>query len=558
VKPASLSLPRVAIFSACLILFVAFEAADAGSATWSSNPLTNIWNNAANWMPMTVPNGPTDTASFATSNIIGLSLSANVELDRITFEPGASTYTIATGQSSELTLSGAGIINDSDQVQNFVVETGPNSGGVIVFSKSATAANNTSFTNHGGPFTAGVIIFVDSATAGSGTFTNLGSTVVFQIGGFLQFGDNTTAENAVLVNKGGTIDDATGGQIGFAGHATAANSTITNEAGLGNSTGNTSGGTTAFSENSTAANATITNKGSTVNGGTGGVTFIGGGSSTAHAGNATIIAESGSNGGGGGTITFVSGGSGDTSRIEVFGNGTLNFAGPAELSVGSLEGDGIVVLTPDLKVGANNLSTTFSGVLQSFGKLNKIGAGTLTLSGANTNGGGMVVSGGTLIVNNTVGSGTGSGAVQVNGGTLSGGGIIAGTVTVGTGSAHQATLAPAIGQTQKNLKIQSALTFQSDATLRYSFKADGNRVRSDRVTAKGVTISSGATFSLSGQTTGTLTPGLVITVINNKAATPISGTFSNLPDGGIVNVNGNNLQASYSDGDGNDLTLTVQ
>ena len=46
-------------------------------------------------------------------------------------------------------------------------------------------------------------------------------------------------------------------------------------------------------------------------------------------------------------------------------------------------------------------------------------------------------------------------------------------------------------------------------------------------------------------------------VISNTSATPIAGTFSNLPDGAIVNVNGNNLQASYEGGDGNDLTLTV-
>jgi hypothetical protein len=50
---------------------------------------------------------------------------------------------------------------------------------------------------------------------------------------------------------------------------------------------------------------------------------------------------------------------------------------------------------------------------------------------------------------------------------------------------------------------------------------------------------------------------LVLTLISNTSASPISGTFSNLPDGGIVTVNGNNLQASYSGGDGNDLMLTV-
>ncbi len=46
-------------------------------------------------------------------------------------------------------------------------------------------------------------------------------------------------------------------------------------------------------------------------------------------------------------------------------------------------------------------------------------------------------------------------------------------------------------------------------------------------------------------------------MISNTSANPISGTFSNLPEGAIVNVNGNSLQASYEGGDGNDLTLTV-
>jgi hypothetical protein len=77
------------------------------------------------------------------------------------------------------------------------------------------------------------------------------------------------------------------------------------------------------------------------------------------------------------------------------------------------------------------------------------------------------------------------------------------------------------------------------------------------VVANGVTINSGATFNLSGTAQGTLTQGTVLTAIKNTAATPISGSFSNLPDGAIVNVNGNNFQASYEGGDGNDLTLTV-
>ena len=37
----------------------------------------------------------------------------------------------------------------------------------------------------------------------------------------------------------------------------------------------------------------------------------------------------------------------------------------------------------------------------------------------------------------------------------------------------------------------------------------------------------------------------------------ISGTFTNLPDGGSIIIGNNAYQANYQGGDGNDLTLTV-
>jgi hypothetical protein len=46
-------------------------------------------------------------------------------------------------------------------------------------------------------------------------------------------------------------------------------------------------------------------------------------------------------------------------------------------------------------------------------------------------------------------------------------------------------------------------------------------------------------------------------VINNTAATPIAGTFSNLADGSTFTVGSNNYQVNYEGGTGNDLTLTV-
>ena len=78
-----------------------------------------------------------------------------------------------------------------------------------------------------------------------------------------------------------------------------------------------------------------------------------------------------------------------------------------------------------------------------FGTLNKTGPGTMELTAANQYQGPTTVSGGTLLVNNTSGSGTGSGNVTVqSGGTLAGNGIITGNnITVQAGG----TLAPGYG-----------------------------------------------------------------------------------------------------------------
>jgi len=78
-----------------------------------------------------------------------------------------------------------------------------------------------------------------------------------------------------------------------------------------------------------------------------------------------------------------------------------------------------------------------------------------------------------------------------------------------------------------------------------------------KVSAVGVNINSGATFTFVDRGTGTLAIGTVFTVINNTSATPIAGVFSNLPDGSTFTSNGNSFKVNYEGGDGNDLTLTV-
>src|SRR5207244_2970383 len=76
----------------------------------------------------------------------------------------------------------------------------------------------------------------------------------------------------------------------------------------------------------------------------------------------------------------------------------------------------------------------FSGIIDGPGGFTKDGTNSLILTGANTYAGNTAVNGGTLVVNNTSGSGTGANSVTVNpGGTLGGTGTVAGPVTVFSG-----------------------------------------------------------------------------------------------------------------------------
>jgi autotransporter-associated beta strand protein len=365
-----------------------------------------------------------------------------------------------------------------------------------------------------------------------------------------------TIQNFVVAAGAGNVS----GSLFFTNGATAGNNNT--HFTLNGSPG--ADGFIVFSGDSTADNATFT-----INGADSipeGARVIFHNRSTA--GNATLVANDGTNGGGGGLIIFMGSSTGGTARVEVFGKGELIIGGNVHrppqtpsVTIGSIEGTGNVFLgVRNLTVGSNNLSTLFSGDIRDRelgGSLTKIGTGKLVLSHRNTYTGGTTVKRGRLIVNNIGDSGTGSGPVEANGGRLGGMGTIAGAVTVGSGRGREAVLSPGYHHSTNpgTLIIQSLLTFNSDAT--YEIEVNSSRETVDKVVALGVTINVGAQTLFADLGNGTFAVGSVFTVIDNTSATPIAGTFSNLPDGAVFTVNGNTYQASYEGGDGNDLTLTV-
>jgi len=550
-------LPRAAI--CCSLIFILTAFAFAGSAQWNLNPVSTDWNTPANWTPTTVPNGPADIATFDLSNITNLSISADSEVTAITFNPVNPGYTIAVDPSFTLIVSGSGIVNQSATTQQFVTNGGEavdGGFGSIRFTNSATAGSSATFTNSHGinNFFGGITLFSNTSTAGSATFINNNGTVGGdQFQGETVFIDNSTAGSGTFINNPSiTVDVENGGGTNFRNSSTAGNATITNNGGC----------FVYFANSSTAATATIINNGATVTGGFGGVTSIGVfETDTASADSATLIANGGTGGGDGGIISFFGMSTGGESRIEVFGNGSLDITSrhAPSVAVGSIEGDGDIFLgANNLTVGSNDLSTTFSGIVDDngfAGSLTKIGSGTLVLSGENTYSGGTIIDGGILVIDNTMGSGTGSGPVYVNTGELSGGGIIDGDVTVGDGRHRRGILSPGdSGQSCDTLTIQSKLTFGSDGN--YKFNLNTRTAKSDSVVANGVTINSGARFGFGGIGRRKLLIGTIFTVIANTSANSIAGTFSNLPDQSTF-TKGNTYRASYHGGDGNDLTLTV-
>ncbi len=540
------------------ILMFSIQTSLAGSATWNLNPATDDWNTAPNWTPNTVPSHPPDTATFSLSNTTTVVLSHSVTLNGITFTAGASAYSLITGQVRGFTISGAGIINNSGVVQNFTISgtRGTSQPAFLDFTDNATAGSMTKFTNQHGFDIGGLITFHGNSNAGSATFVNEAAPSSGSIQGLIAFFGGSSAGSASFTAEGSPSVTVSGAPIFFFDDSTAGEATFELER-AGRQAG--FGGDVHFFDNSTMDNGVFTVSSGPAPYGNGYVLL----EDTASAGAATIIVDGTEESGG--IITFLDNSNGGTSRVEFpggAGSGLLDisFHNPPGVSIGSIEGEGQVLLGANrLTVGSNNLSTTFSGSIGNGesgkvgGSLAKTGESTLTLAGASTYTGGTLVDRGTLIINNTAGSGTGTGRVVVNNGTLGGTGTITGAVTIG-GGARSAVLMPGVNGIGL-LTIQSTLAFAANSA--YNWNVQTETFESNEVASFGVTIDVGASFSALGYGGGIIPSGTVFTVIENTAATPIAGTFSNLADGSIFTANGNNFQADYQGGDGNDLTLTV-
>ena len=388
--------------------------------------------------------------AFVTINT-GLTLNGPATLSVLSTDGGISfaSLTNMAGPSRAQPITGTGgltLVNDGSNgalqissVNSYTGATTVDGTGTVLFNVNGAVPIGSALTVNGSAS------FATSSTigslAGAGTVTiNGGNTLTVGT-------DNTSTTFSGTLQDGGT---------GSASLAKVGTGTLT-LSGANTYSGGTliSGGTLAVSADNNLGAATTT----------GGLTFDGGtlqvtSSSFTTSRDITLNSGGGTIGNVSGSYTYLEGNISGSGGLTLDGNGlitlegTSTYSGPTQINsgfldayapkslspasaytlapgallvlgtetVGSLAGGGAVLGTGTFSVGANNTSTEFSGVIADFGSLgqmtlNKIGSGTLTLSGNSTYGANTTISGGTLQLGDGGTSGSIEGSVS-NGGTL--------------------------------------------------------------------------------------------------------------------------------------------
>lgn len=366
-----------------------------------------------------------------------------------TLQMGNGGTTGSFGDASAITNNGSLMFNRSNNlVQGTDFGTISGTGSVTKAGAGTLTLGGANSYSGGTTIDAGTVIFGNNTAFGSGAVT--------LNGGGLKASSGVTLANNIVVASAANIDMA-GNNTGLAGN-------ISGSAAL------------TFTTSGAASTAALSGDNS---GYTGTITFN----------NNNAVSFNAASAGSAGAAWVFNDGAFDRVRINV-GNGTINFGSIA--GVGQMQND-TAGTTSTLSVGALGTDTTFSGTMKDNGTgklaLAKIGAGTLTLIGANNYTGGTTINAGTLKVNGTV-----VGAVTVNSsGTLAGTGAVGtlgtGAVTLNAGGA----IAPGNGGIG-TLTAAGDVTWMSGGVM--TFDLSSADATSDMLQAGGVfDLAGGANFT---------------------------------------------------------------
>lgn len=334
------------------------------------------------------------------------------------------------------TLSGALTINSGGGIYTFQSDAGTLAFGALT--SAATGSRTLTFQGTGN-FAINGVLSDGSATTGV-SIVKTGTGLLTLSGANTNIGATTLSGGSITLVNGGNLGTAAittsaGTALNINRNITLAN-TLTGPVAISNIgsctiTGDFSGFTGSYTHNSAAVSTSFN-------------------SATATSRNAsyTLASVQGSIQG------FITGGAGDYTLEMGSLNGVAN-----SLIRGGLAVSG----TTTLKIGNLNTTDVFAGSITNgttkILALNKVGTGTLTLSGASSYTGATTVTAGGISVDGSLGT---TAVTVASSATLSGGGSIGGAVTVQSGG----TLSPGGVGTIGTLTLSGSLTLQSGATTR--------------------------------------------------------------------------------------------
>lgn len=234
----------------------------------------------------------------------------------------------------------------------------------------------------------------------------------------------------------------------------------------------------------------------------------------------------------------------NTAPVLVTVSGLLDFGGESD-SLGALSGEGHVAIGAggNPGFGADGSSSFFDGPINGAGGFRKLGAGTLTLNGNNTNAAAVTVSTGTLLVN-----GIQQSAITVSTNATLGGDGIVGNITVTGGR-----IAPGVGAGV----LSSGNVSFSGSSSSYQVELNGLIAGSqhDQLNARGSVALGGSTLLVSPGSGFAPKEGQSFLILSNDSSDSITGTFAGQPQGSVLNVGALKFLVRYNAGSGNDVAL---
>lgn len=231
--------------------------------------------------------------------------------------------------------------------------------------------------------------------------------------------------------------------------------------------------------------------------------------------------------------------------IEANGSGAVTFNNTGALGFNAQTGGRTLALSGS-NSGNNSLSVAI-GDNSGATSVTKNGTGKWILSGSSSYSGGTTVSAGTLLINNTVGSGAGTGNVDVNGGALGGTGSFTGALTINSGgSLLPGASIESLGTGTLTMNDASTFGYEVDSSTALSVGADLLKVTG------GLNLNGTVTLTLSDYASISPTAfafGTTFTLINYDLNAWNNGLFTyggnTIADGGTFTAGLNTWQLDY-------------